>query len=87
MKNQISETIRMLDQNKITDKHLRWEFLKYEIRIFAINFSKNMSKKKIKSKLFRKTTKKPEKNLNNLQTNEYYLGCKQKNFKIYIPKK
>ena len=26
MKNQISETIRMLDQDKITDKHLRWEF-------------------------------------------------------------
>ena len=38
MKNQISETIRMLDQDKITDKHLRWEFLKYEIRKFTINF-------------------------------------------------
>ena len=39
MKNQISETIRMLDQDKITDKHLnlRWEFLKYEIRKFTIN--------------------------------------------------
>ena len=40
MKNQISETLRMLDQDKITDKHLRWEFLKYEIRKFTINFSK-----------------------------------------------
>ena len=28
MKNQISETICMLDQDKITDKHLRWEFRK-----------------------------------------------------------
>ena len=27
MNNQISETLRMLDQGKITDKHLRWEFL------------------------------------------------------------
>ena len=26
MKNQISETLRMLDQDKINDKHLRWEF-------------------------------------------------------------
>ena len=24
MKNQISETLRMLDLDKITDKHLRW---------------------------------------------------------------
>ena len=40
IKNQISETIRMLDQDKISDKQLRWEFLKYEIRKFNINFSK-----------------------------------------------
>ena len=29
-------------------------------------------------RFFRKRTKKLEKNLNNLQANEYYLGCKQK---------
>ena len=28
MKNQIFETLCMLDQDKIIDKHLRWEFLK-----------------------------------------------------------
>ena len=33
MKNQISETLRMLEQDKITDKHLRWEFLNYEFGI------------------------------------------------------
>ena len=44
MKNQISETLRMLDQDKITDKHLRWEYLKYEIRKFTMNFSKNLVK-------------------------------------------
>ena len=27
MENQISEALRMLDQDKITDKHLRWESL------------------------------------------------------------
>ena len=52
MKNQISEILRMLDQDKITDKHLRWEFLKYEIRKFTINFKKNLSKKKIKIEIF-----------------------------------
>ena len=38
MKNQISETLCMLHQGKITDKYLRWEFLKYEIKKFTINF-------------------------------------------------
>ena len=40
MKNQISETIRTLDKDKVTDKRLRLEFLKYEIRKFTINLSK-----------------------------------------------
>ena len=47
-KNQISETIRMLDQDKMTDKHLRWEFLKYEIRKSTINFQKNLVKEENK---------------------------------------
>ena len=49
MKNQISETQRMLDQNKITDKHPR---LEYEIRKFTMNFSKTLSKKRIKIATF-----------------------------------
>ena len=69
----------MLDQDKITDKHLRWEFLKYEIRKFTINFSKKRGKDENKDRNFlEKELKKLEKNLNNLQINEYYLGCKQK---------
>ena len=52
MKNQISETIRMLDQNKITDKYLRWEFLKYEIRKFTLNFSKKLVKEENKDRIF-----------------------------------
>ena len=52
MKNQISETTRMLDQDKITDKHLRWEFLKYEIRKFTINFSKKLVKEENKDQNF-----------------------------------
>ena len=50
MKNQISETLHVLDQDKITDKHLRWEFLKYEIRKFTINFSKNLVKEENKDR-------------------------------------
>ena len=79
MKNQISETICMLDQDKITDKHLRWGFLKYEIRKFTINFSKKRVKEENKDRNFlEKELKKLEKSQNNLQTNEYDLGCKQK---------
>ena len=77
----------MLDQDKITDKHLRWEFLKYEIRKFTINFSKKLVKEENKDRNFlEKELKKLEKNLNNLQTNEYYLGCKQKLQNIYTKK-
>ena len=52
----------MLDQDKITDKHLRWEFLKYEIRKFTINVSKELVKEENKDKFFRKRTKTTGKN-------------------------
>ena len=79
MKNQIFETLRILDQDKITDKHLRWEYLKYEIRKFTINVSKNLVKEENKDRNFlEKELKTLEKNLTNFQTNQYYLQCKQK---------
>ena len=72
LKNQILETLRMLNQDKITDKHLRWEFLKYEIRKFTMNFSKNLVKKKNKGRNFlEKELNRLEKNLTNFQTNQY----------------
>ena len=77
----------MLDQDKITNKHLRWEFLKCEIRKFTINFSKKLVKEENKYRNFlEKELRRLEKSLNNLQTNEYYLRCKQKLQNIYIPK-
>ena len=79
MKIPISETLRMLDQDKITDKHLRWEFLKYEIRKFTINSPKDRI-------FLEKELKKLEKNLNNFQTNQHYLECKQKLQNIYTKK-
>ena len=54
----------MLGQDKITDRHLRREYLKYEIRKFTMNFSKNLVKEKNKDrnileKELKKTRKKP----------------------------
>ena len=65
MKNQISETIHMLDKDKITDKRLRWEFLKYKIRKFTINLSKKFVKEENKDRHFlekelKKLEKKPK---------------------------
>ena len=72
MKNQILETLHMLNQDKIADKHLRWEFLKYKIRKFTMNFSKNLVKKENKDRNFlEKGLNRLEKNLTNFQTNQY----------------
>ena len=65
MKNQISETLRMLEQDEITYKHLRWEFLKYEIRKFTLNFSNKFVKVENKDRNFlgkelKKLEKKPK---------------------------
>ena len=65
MKNQISETLRMLEQDEITCKHLRWEFLKYEIRKFTLNFSNKFVKVENKDRNFlgkelKKLEKKPK---------------------------
>ena len=77
----------MLDQDKITDKHLRWEYLKYEIRKVTMNFLKNLGKEENKDQNFlEKELKKLEKNLTNFQKNECYLECKQKLQNIYNKK-
>ena len=61
--------------------------LKYEIRKFAINFSKKLVKEENKNRNFlEKELKKLEKNLNNFQTNQHYLECKQKLQNIYTKK-
>ena len=63
MENQISETLRMLDQNKKTDKCLRWE---YDIRKFTLIFLKNLVKEENKDRIFlekelkKKMKKKPK---------------------------
>ena len=54
----------MFDQNKITDMHLRQEYLQNEIRKFTTNFSKNLVKEENKDRNFsEKELKKLEENL------------------------
>ena len=57
MEKQISETLQTPDQSKITDKRLRWEYLKYEIRNFKINVSKNLFKEEDKDRNLLEKTK------------------------------
>ena len=58
-----------------------------EIMKFTINFSKKLVKEENTDRNFlEKELKKQEKNLNNSQTNEYCLECKQKLQNIYTEK-
>ena len=87
MKNQIFETLLILDQDKITDNHLSWEYLKYEIRKFTMNFSKNLVKEENKDRnILEKELKKTLKNLTNFQIKQYYFECKQKLQNMYTKK-
>ena len=42
----------LLSQNEDLNNQSKWEYLKYEIRKFTINFSKNKAKNKRKEKAF-----------------------------------
>ena len=44
MKTHIVDTLNLLDNENILDQNVRWDFLKYEIRKFTIDFSKALSK-------------------------------------------
>ena len=44
MKSHILKTLENLDKENITNNQLRWQFLKYKIRKFSSQFSKNLGK-------------------------------------------
>ena len=44
LRNHISESLSILDQNGIRGDQIRWEFIKFVIRQFSITFLKNFSK-------------------------------------------
>ena len=84
MKNQLFKTVRMLIQDKITDKYLRWKYLKYKIRKFTIKFSKNLVKEENKYQNFLENDlKKTYLSFKQISTNSNV----NKNLKKYIPKK
>ena len=52
MKFHIKSTTETLEIERIADFHLRWEFLKYEIRKFSIEFSKLQAQGTEKEQMF-----------------------------------
>ena len=45
MEEHISTCLNLLEKGNILDDEVRWEYLKYELRIFSIKFSKAQAKK------------------------------------------
>ena len=78
----------MLDQDKITDKHLRRVYLKYETRKVTMSFSKNLVKEENKDRKFlekelKKFDKKKKKKFKQIST----ILIVNKNFKVSMSKK
>ena len=58
LRNHLSDSLSILDQNGIRDDQIRWEYIKFEIRKFSITFSKNLSKSlNAESKILEKVLK------------------------------
>ena len=70
----------------IRDPQVRWEFLKYEIRKFSIEFSKLQAQNTKKEKMFfENELKKLENNTNCIKSLEY-KNCRNNLDKIYEQK-
>ena len=81
MKKQIcgTETLCLLDNQHITDEHLRWEYLKYEIRKFTKSYAKAIAENKIKEiDSIEIELMHLEADLKNYQASQKYLDCKSK---------
>ena len=87
MKTHIVDTLNLLDNENILDQNVRWDFLKYEIRKFTIDFSKALSKnEKQEVSYLEKKLKDLECDLSNTKTRDQYLDCKDKLENIYTKK-
>ena len=86
LKNHISESLSILDQNDIRDDQIRCKYTKFEIRkLFKkITFSKYLSKSlNAEREILEKELKDFEKSSSSYFDNEDYLACKTKLDKIY----
>ena len=87
MKTHIVDTLNLLDNENILDQNVRWDFLKYEIRKFTIDFSKALSKnEKQEVSYLEKKLKDLECDLSNAKTHDQYLDCKEKLENTYTKK-
>ena len=86
MKFHIKSTLETLEIEGIRDPQVRWEFLKYEIRKFSIEFSKLQAQNTKKEKMFfENELKKLENNTNCIKSLEY-KNCRNNLDKIYEQK-
>ena len=86
MKFHIERTLETLEIEGIRDPQVRWEFLKYEIRKFSIEFSKLKAQNTKKEKVFLENKLKRLENNTNYIKNLEYIDCRNKLHKIYEQK-
>ena len=86
MKFHIKSTLETLEIEGINDLQVRWEFLKYEIRKFSIEFSKLQAQNPKKEKMFLENKLKKLENNTNWMENLEYIDCRNKLDKIYEQK-
>ena len=86
LKNHLKHIQKTILKENITDEQLIWEYIKYEIRKFSIEYSKQYAKDK-RNKTFILGNKLKLANANaNLQFDDHYLECKNNVEHIYQEK-
>ena len=84
MKKFISDTLNELFNENILDDQVKWEYLKYNIRKYTINFSKKLAKNTTKKFIDLETNLKHfEKHYENYVDNIDYKVCKQQLHAMY----
>ena len=87
MKKFISDTLNELFNENILDDQVKWEYLKYNIRKYTINFSKKLAKNTNKKIVDLETKLQHfEKHYENYVDNIDYKVCKQQLDAIYKEK-
>ena len=87
MKKFISDTLNELINENISDDKVKWEYLKYNIRKYTMNFFKKLAKNTNKKIVDLETKLQHfEKHYENYVDNIDYKVCKQKLYAIYEQK-
>ena len=83
LKNDLKLIQKTILKENIIDEQMIWEYVKYEIRKFAISFSKQYVKdKRTKTFILEKKLKQLQANAN-FYLDEHYLECKNNIKQIY----